>query len=47
MDPSGTKVLLERDAKSGEYVSLDAPYSKECVVSIYLGNQFVWQDKYM
>ena len=47
MDPSGTKVLVERDAKSGEYVSLDAPYSKECVVMIYLGNQFVWQDRYM
>jgi len=47
MDPSGTKVLLERDAKSGEYVALDAPYSKECVVMIYLGNQFVWQDRYM
>jgi serine/threonine-protein kinase len=47
MDPSGTKVLLERDAKSGEYVSLDAPYSKECVVMIYLGEQFVWQDRYM
>ena len=46
-DPSGTKVLLERDAKSGEYVSLDAPYSKECVIMIYLGGQFVWQDRYM
>lgn len=47
VDPSGTKVLLEREAKSGEYVSLDAPYSRECVVMIYLGNQFVWQDRYI
>lgn len=47
VDPSGTKVLLSRDAKSGEYVSLDAPYSKECAVTIYLGGEFVWQDKYM
>ncbi|MDR1979515.1 MAG: PASTA domain-containing protein [Synergistaceae bacterium] len=47
VDPSGSKVLLERDAKSGEYVSLDAPYSKECVVTIYLGGEFVWQDRYM
>ncbi len=47
VDPSGTRVLLERDAKSGEYVSLDAPYSKECAVTIYLGGEFVWQDKYM
>jgi serine/threonine-protein kinase len=47
VDPSGTRVLLNRDAKSGEYVSLDAPYSKECAVTIYLGGEFVWQDKYM
>jgi serine/threonine-protein kinase len=47
VDPSGTKVLLEREAKSGEYVSLDAPYSKECAVTIYLGGEFVWQDRYM
>ena len=47
VDPSGTRVLLERDAKSGEYVSLDAPYSKECAITIYLGGEFVWQDRYM
>ena len=47
VDPSGTKVLLDRDAKSGEYVSLDASYSKECAVTIYLGGEFVWQDRYM
>ena len=46
-DPSGSRVLLERDARSGEYVSLDASYSRECVVMIYLGNQFVWQDRFM
>ncbi|MDR1732463.1 MAG: PASTA domain-containing protein [Synergistaceae bacterium] len=47
VDPAGTKVLLNREAKSGEYVSLDAPYSKECAVTIYLGGEFVWQDRYM
>ena len=47
VDPSGTKVLVERAAKSGEYVSLDAPYSKECAVTIYLGGKVVWQDRYM
>jgi serine/threonine-protein kinase len=46
-DPSGMKVLLDRDARSGEYVALDAPYSKECAVTIYLGGEFVWQDRYM
>jgi serine/threonine-protein kinase len=47
VDPSGPRVLLSRDARSGEYVSLDAPYSRECAVTIYLGGEFVWQDKYM
>ncbi|MDR2137017.1 MAG: PASTA domain-containing protein [Synergistaceae bacterium] len=47
VDPSGTKVLVNRQAKSGEYLSLDAPYSKECTVTIYLGGDFVWQDRYM
>ena len=46
-DPTGTKVILDRSAKSAEYVSLDAPYSKECAVTIYLGGEFVWQDRYM
>jgi serine/threonine-protein kinase len=47
VDPSGSKVLLDRAAKSGEYVSIDAPYSRECAVTIYLGGEFVWQDRYM
>ncbi|MDR1049256.1 MAG: PASTA domain-containing protein [Synergistaceae bacterium] len=47
VDPSGTKVLLDRAAKSGEYVSIDAPYSRECAVTVYLGGEFVWQDRYM
>jgi len=46
-DPSGSRVLLERDARSGEFISLDAPYSRESVVRIYLGDQFVWQDRFM
>jgi serine/threonine-protein kinase len=47
VDTSGSKVLLDRAAKSGEYVSIDAPYSRECAVTIYLGGEFVWQDRYM
>jgi serine/threonine-protein kinase len=47
VDPSGKKTLLDRAAKSGEYVSLDSPYSRECAVTIYLGGEFVWQDRYM
>jgi serine/threonine-protein kinase len=47
VDPSGTKVLVDRDAKSGEYVSIDAPYTRECTVTFFLGGDFVWQDRYM
>jgi serine/threonine-protein kinase len=47
VDPSGKKVLLDRDAKSGESVSLDTSYSKECIVTISLGGSFVWQERYM
>lgn len=47
VDPTGTRVLLNRDARSGELISLDVPYSRESVVRIYLGNEFVWQDRFM
>ena len=46
VDPSGKKVVLDRKARSGEFVSLEVPYEKECVVTFYLGGEFVWQDKY-
>lgn len=46
VDPSGKKVVLDRKARSGELVSLSVPYEKECVVTFYLGGEFVWQDKF-
>ena len=46
MEPSGRTVVLDRKARSGERVSLEVPYEKECVVTFYLGGEFVWQDKY-
>ncbi len=46
VDPRGKKVVLDRKARSGEFVSLEVPYEKECVVTFYLGGEFVWQDKY-
>ena len=45
-DPSGKRNVLNRQARSGENVYLEAPYSGECVVSIYLGGEFVWQEKH-
>lgn len=46
VDATGTKHLLERDVKGGEYISLDTPFVKEGVVTIYLGGEFVWQERY-
>lgn len=46
VDPSGKQTVLNRKARSGEFVSLEVPYEKECVVTFYLGGEFVWQDKY-
>ena len=46
MDEYGTRVLKDGTAKSGEYISLNVPYSGEARVTIYLGGEFVWQDRY-
>ncbi|GAB6280793.1 MAG: PASTA domain-containing protein [Thermovirga sp.] len=46
VDKNGSRVLLDRQAKAGEYVSLDAPYEGQSAVTIYLGGEFVWQDRY-
>lgn len=46
VDDRGTTVLLNRDVKGGEYISLEAPYVDEGVVTIFLGGEFVWQDRY-
>ncbi len=46
MDEYGTRVLKDGTAKSGEYISMNVPYSGEARVTIYLGGEFVWQDRY-
>lgn len=46
IDKSGDRVLLERKAEAGEYISINAPYTGEAVVTIYLGGSFVWQDRF-
>jgi serine/threonine-protein kinase len=46
VDGNGTRVLLDRQASAGEYISLDAPYIGQSSVTIYLGGEFVWQDRY-
>lgn len=45
-DPSGRRDILNRQVRSNEGINLQANYSNECVVSIYLGGEFVWQERY-
>lgn len=46
VDATGTRSILSRDVKGGEYISLDAPFVTEGVVTVYLGGEFVWQERY-
>ena len=45
-DQEGTRVLREQQVSGGEYVSMDAPYSGNALVTVRLGEQQVWQEKY-
>ena len=45
-DPSGKRDILNRQVKGGDSVNATASYSSECMVSIYLGGQSVWQERY-
>ena len=44
-DPSGKRDVLNRQVRSGESISTNASYTQECVISIYLGGEFVWQER--
>ena len=46
VDPQGARVLLERSARANETVQVEGNYSQEAVVSIWLGGEFVWQERY-
>jgi len=45
-DEMGARVLKDGTAKSGEYISMNVPYSGEARITIFLGGDFVWQDRY-
>ena len=46
VDPQGRRLLMERDVRANERVQLEANYTQEAVVSIFLGGEFVWQDRF-
>lgn len=45
-DPAGKRDILNRQVRSMENIALEAPYDRECIVSVYLGGEFVWQQRY-
>jgi len=45
-DQSGTRTLREQQVQGGEYISMDVPFSGIATVTVRLGNQQVWQERY-
>lgn len=45
-DGNGTRELLKRKAKANEQIRLEVPYQGTAVVTVYLDDEFVWQDRY-
>jgi len=46
VDRNGTRSVLDKTVQGGEYIKLEETYAQEAVVTIYLGGEFVWQDRY-
>lgn len=44
-DPSGRRNIVNRQVKGGETINATANYSKECLVTVYLDGQSVWQER--
>ena len=45
-DPSGRRTIMNRQVKGGDSINTSASYSNECMVSISLGGESVWQERY-
>jgi len=46
VDPDGTRTVLEKEVKGGEAIAVNVPYVREAAVTVFLGGEFVWQDRY-
>lgn len=46
IDQAGSRIIMDKVVKGGEYISISESYGQEAVVTIYLGGEFVWQEKY-
>ncbi|MDR1917280.1 MAG: PASTA domain-containing protein [Synergistaceae bacterium] len=45
-DQSGTRVLREQQVSGGEYFSMDTPYTGGASITVQLGGEQVWQERY-
>lgn len=45
-DDTGTKVIKDVMASNSEYISMNIPFLGQATVTIYLGGDFVWQDRF-
>ncbi|NLD05190.1 MAG: PASTA domain-containing protein [Synergistaceae bacterium] len=45
-DDTGTKVVKDVMANGSEYISMNIPFIGQANVTIYLGGDFVWQDRF-
>lgn len=46
VDPDGTRTVLEKEVRGGESIQVNVSYVREAAVTVYLGGEFVWQDRY-
>ena len=44
-DPSGKRDVLNRQVRTGESINTTAKYTNECLITIYLGGESVWQER--
>lgn len=44
-DPAGKRNILSRQVRGGETISATASYSQECLVTVYLDGESVWQER--
>lgn len=45
-DGNGAQVLKEMNVNGGEYLKIDVKYVDNAIITIYLGGDFVWQDRF-
>lgn len=45
-DSAGKRILRNSQTPGGEYISMNVPYEDNAAITIFLGGEFVWQDKF-